>query len=145
MKFLPLLGQSLKGDALLDLFETHDVQVVYEYDRTHENMPDEYWAKAESLGAQFVFDENQVLKFIYLHLTDTDGFEPVDLSDSDIQEFGSKGEVGDFAARMKIETAEGKASLFGTDRDWIRLEYSSHSIHYEFRPDVLCLVTITKN
>lgn len=129
---------------MLDLFETYDVQVVYEYDRTHENMPDEYHAKCEALGAQFVFDEHQVLGTIFLHLTAEDGVEPAVLSDSDVEVFGSKSDARDFAARMKVETSEGRASLFGTDRDWIRLEYSSHSIHYEFRPDVLSLVTITK-
>lgn len=39
MKHLDLLKMDLKSDFLCDLFETYDVQVVYEYDRTHQIAP----------------------------------------------------------------------------------------------------------
>lgn len=144
MKYLPLLGKHLKADELLDLFETHEVEVIYEYDRTHENLPDEYWAKCRELGVQFVFDEHQFLKFIYVHLTDADDFEPAKLSDSDIELFASKPAAQVYAEKNGVDAVEGRAKFLGTERDWIRLEHSQHSIHYEFRAGSLALVTITK-
>src|SRR5689334_14803646 len=107
MKYLPLLGKALKSDELIDLFETHDIEVIYEYDRTHENLPDEYWAKCRELGIQFAFDEHQLLKFIYVHLTDVDGFEPADLSDSDIELFASKLAAQSHAQKNGIPVVEG--------------------------------------
>jgi hypothetical protein len=144
MKYLPLLGKSLKSDELLDMFETHDVEVIYEYDRCHENLPDEYWAKCEGLGTQFAFDEYQVLKSIHIHLTSEDGYTPADLSASDIEFFGAKSEVQSYAEKRGIAAAQGRANFLGQDRDWIKLDYSSHSVHYEFRDRSLSLVTITR-
>jgi len=144
MKYFPLLGKPLKSDELLDLFETHDVEVVYEYDRTHENLPDEYWGKCKDLGVQFVFDELQFLKFIYIHLTDADGFDPADLSASDIEVFASKLDARSHAQKKGVPVVEGRATFLGAERDWIRLEFSKHSIHYEFRAGILALVTVTK-
>ena len=54
MKHLDLLETELKSEFLCDLFEAYDVQVVYEYDRTNENLPDEYHAEVSDLGLQFV-------------------------------------------------------------------------------------------
>jgi len=50
MKYLDLLGIQLKDNFLNDLFETYEVEVIYEYDRTHENLPDEYRAEIPDLG-----------------------------------------------------------------------------------------------
>jgi hypothetical protein len=66
MKHLDLLGTELKSDFLCDLFETYDVEVVYEYDRTHEGLGDEYRAELPELGLQFVFDEKQILKTVFV-------------------------------------------------------------------------------
>jgi hypothetical protein len=37
MKYIDTIGILLKSDFLIDLFETYDVDVIYSYDRTHEN------------------------------------------------------------------------------------------------------------
>jgi hypothetical protein len=143
MDFLPLLKSHLKSDEMLDLLETLDAQVVYEYDRTHENMPDEYWASIHGEGVCFKFDEEQILNCIFLHLTDTDGFTPINLSTTDIPQFGSLADAVSYADTNKLRVSSGQGELFGQLRDWIRIEYDDYWIHYEFRGDELGLVTLT--
>lgn len=42
MEIIKLLGNFLKSELLNDLFESYDVDVIYEYDRLNENAPDSY-------------------------------------------------------------------------------------------------------
>lgn len=132
MNYLHLLGKELKSDDLLDLLETHDVEVIYDYDRTNENIPDKYWATIHELGMQLRFNEQQRLTTIFLSLTPDDGFATADLGQSDLPSFDSKQEVRDFALQNFISTTEGESEFFGTQHDWIRLDYADYSIHYEF-------------
>ncbi len=143
MDFLPLLKSHLKSDVMLDLLETWDGQVVYEYDRTHENMPDEYWASLHSEGVCFKFNEQQMLTCIFLHLTDADGFAAIELSSTDIPYFPSIVDASSYANENELRVSSGQGELFGQLCNWIRLEYDDYSIHYEFRDDVLGLVTLT--
>jgi hypothetical protein len=39
MQYLPLLGKHLKDDDVVEVLEWADAEVVYDFDRTHENMP----------------------------------------------------------------------------------------------------------
>jgi hypothetical protein len=142
MNYLPMLGKELKSDELLDLLETYDIEVIYDFDRTHENIPDQYWATAHELGMQLRFDEHQVLRTIFLSLTQEGGFTPTDLRQSDIQLFESKQEVRNFAAENGIATSEGETEFFGSKHDWIRLDYSGHSVHYDFGGGPLRKVTL---
>ena len=122
--------------------ETYDIEVIYDFDRTHENMPDQYWATAHELGMQLRFDEHQVLKTIFLSVTQDGDFTPADLRQSDVRLFESKQEVRSFAAESGITTTEGETEFFGTKHDWIKLEYSDHSVHYDFGGGPLKKVTL---
>ena len=143
MHFLSLLRKPLKSDQIIALLEDWDSEVVYEFDRTHENLPDEYWACSKSQGVQLLFDEHQRLKCIFLHVLEDEGFSPVDLSDSDILPFESAEQVAAYAGENRLETSDGSAPLLGVVRDWIRLEWSAHWVHYEFRGGLLGLITLT--
>jgi hypothetical protein len=132
MKYLPLLGESLKSDEIIDLLELHDVDVIYDFDRLHENIPDQYWATCHTLGIQINFDQNQILKTIFIYLIPADGFTPADISDSDILTFDSKQKIRDYALENNIEFTEGQTSFFGEEHDWIRFDYPDHKIHYDF-------------
>ncbi|NJK93320.1 MAG: hypothetical protein HC904_16830 [Blastochloris sp.] len=145
MNFLSYLGKALKSDELLDLLETHDMEVIYDFDRSHENIPDQYWATCLDLGLQLRFDDHQILRTIFLSLNQDDGNTPADLSNSDIPIFGSKQDVRNFASENNLKTTEGETEFFGAKHDWIRLEYSDHSIHYDFDGGPLKKVTIEKN
>ncbi len=59
MRYTEIIGEHLKSDFLCDLFETYDVEVIYEYDRTHENIEDEYHAEMEELGLEFLFNKER--------------------------------------------------------------------------------------
>ena len=142
MHFLPLLRKSLKSDDVADLLEHWDVSVTYEFDRLHEGTSDWYWAGFRDLGFQLRFDQNQVLDCIFIYVLESDGFSPVDLSDSDIPVFGSPGGVAAYAAQQGAATSDGRASLEGVVRDWVRVEWNSHSVHYEFRGGELALITV---
>lgn len=143
MKYIPLLNKRLKSDEILDLLETYDMEVIYEIDRTHENIPDEYWTKNLELGLQLKFDEDQRLKIIFINLTDTNGFTPANIENSDILHFDSKKNAVNYALDKGISTTEGQAEFYGEERDWIRFEYEGYSIHYEYRLNALALITLS--
>jgi hypothetical protein len=47
------------------------------------------------------------------------------------------------AAEANRQIARGKSNLFGIAREWIRLENTGHSLHYEFRGSELARVTLS--
>lgn len=141
MKHLDLLGSDLKSDFLCDLFETYDVQVVYEYDRTHESLADEYRAEIPDLGLQFVFDENQLLRTLFIQPVEVTTFNPFEV-DERIQRFASKREARRYAENNRIKITEGTADFMGEQRDWIRFESDTHSIHYEYMHSDLRIITL---
>lgn len=132
MKYLPLLRKSLKSDEIMGLLEAYEVDVVYDFDRTHENMPDKYWATFYNLGMQICFDENQILTTIFIFLIPDDKFAPGDIADSDILVFDSKQAVREYAAENHIDTTEGQTTFFGEESDWIRFDYPEYRVHYAF-------------
>lgn len=132
MNFLPLLGTSLKSDEIIDFLEAHDIEVIYDFDRVHENMPDQYWATAKELGIQLMFDEEQVLRTIFLFLNQEDGFTPAELTGSDLVMHESKAAVREHAVKHKIPVTEGESEFLGNKHDWIRFDFIGHAIHYDF-------------
>ena len=54
-----LLGRQLKDDEVVEVLDAQDMQVVYDFDRSHENLEDVYWAAAQASGFQFRFDQDQ--------------------------------------------------------------------------------------
>lgn len=132
MKFLPLLGIQLKSDEMLDFLEMHDIEVIYDFDRIHENMPDRYCATAKELGVQFLFDDEQVLRTVFVFLTRENGFTPADLTGSDLMMHESKAAVREYAAKHKIPSSEGETLFLGAKSDWIRFDFADHAIHYDF-------------
>ena len=142
MKFLDLIGVDLKNEVLCDLFETYDVKVVYECDRTHEGLPDEYRAEIPDLGLQFVFDEQQVFKTLFMEQVEVSTFNPFNEDDEKLKRFCSKAEASQYATDNGERTLEGKADFMGEERDWIRFEYDNYSIHYEYVDSKLRLITI---
>ena len=48
IEFAKLLGLHLKDDRVIDILETYNMQVIYDFDRDHENIADIYWARVGS-------------------------------------------------------------------------------------------------
>ncbi len=142
MKHLDLLGTELKSDFLCDLFETYDVQVVYEFDRTHEGLEDEYRAELPELGLQFVFDEKQSLTTVFLRPVTATTFNPFDNDDERIPTFSAKSEALLYARNNGLRFTEGEADFMEEHRNWVRFENDTHSIHYEFVGSQLRMITL---
>jgi len=141
MKHLDLLGTELKSEFLHDLLETYDVEVVYEYDRTYENLPDEYRAEIPDLGLEFVFDKSQVLQTLFMKPVEVATFNPFE-NDERIRKFESKPEALRYAKENGVAISEGASDFMGEQRDWIRLDSDSHSIHYEYVNSTLNMITL---
>jgi len=144
MTFLPLLGKQLKDDEVIEILEDLDMEVIYEFDRLHENTPDIYWATSKPKGFQFRFDDSQRLEVVFLHVTPDDGYAAVSQDDCDVPFFGSKQDVEAFGEAQHLQVTKGSADFLGVSREWVRLGFASHSIHYEFRAGSLAMVTISR-
>lgn len=143
MHFIPLLGRALKSDEIIDVLEDWDAEVVYDFDRLHENMPDKYWATAEAEGVQLQFDENQNLITIFLYQAEIEEFTPINLEGCDVPVFDNIADAGHYGERSQAKVTNGHADVLGVERDWVKLVFQRHSIHYEFRAGLLALVTIS--
>ena len=146
MKVHPLLGIRLKDDDVIDLLEQDDVAVTYDFDRSHENIPDRYWAAAREEGYQLRFNAEQVLDTIFLYAQSLNGFEAIDRARiDDIEFFDSPVEVETHCKASQEQFTKGRASgMFGLPpTEWVRIEASDRTIHYEFRDGELALVTLS--
>lgn len=143
MNYLSLLGSHLKSEHVLDLLEPYDIEVIYDFDRFHENTPDQYWTTIEELGLRLKFDEHRILTDLFLFLEPVGVFPSSDTRISGIRYFESKQEVRDFAIERDVVIREGKSEFFGSVEDWIRLDYPTHSIHYDFGDGALKKVTLS--
>ena len=130
-------------DEVIEVLEMRDIEVVYDFDRLHENQPDKYWATDKNSGFQFGFDADQILHVIFLYATPTDGFVPIDPGSCDVPLFPSGAEVEAHASRASLRAKRGGTEFLGVRREWVRLEYPGYSLHYEFAAGGLQLVTIS--
>lgn len=144
MQFLALLGKHLKDDEVIELLEGFDMDVVYDFDRFHEGQPDRYWASAKDAGIQLRFDTSQTLDCIFIYMLPSDGFIACSENEMDIPVFATAAATESFGKSQHSEIAKGSAEFLGINRNWVRLAFSSHSVHYEFRGSSLALITVTR-
>lgn len=144
MQFLPLLGQHLKDDDVIDVLEGFEMEVVYDFDRLHEGQPDKYWASAKQAGFQLGFDADQSLDVCFLHFAPTDGFAAFSPADCDIPHFTTAAEVQTYGESQHLQVSKGRADFMGIVRDWVRLGFATHSVHYEYHGGRLALITVTR-
>ena len=133
MDIISLLGRKLKSGPINDLFEMYSVNVTYQYDGLSENEADYYSATIEELGLEFSFDTAQVLQTIFI--TSEHSF-------SEIQRFGSIKEVENYCLEHSLSFERGTSKFLGIFREWMKVSYSNHYIHYEFQDSVLYMVTL---
>jgi len=143
MKLIDLLGLSLKSDAVIDIINDYDVEnVVYDFDRSHENMPDAYWAPAHAAGFQLRFDETQILDTIFCYIAAKEGFSPVapDLIGVPIHRSFDAAEAACKASGQAYSVADpAKYSKW-----WLRIDGAEHNVHYQFDDGRLALITLMK-
>jgi hypothetical protein len=143
MNVVPLLGSNLKSDDVIELLEHWDAEVVYDFDRLNENTPDRYHVTAKVAGIELLFDDCQVLITAFLRILPSDGFSAFDIDNSDIRRWSSIHEARSVAKSSGLTATEGQTTFLGIPRDWIRFNYQTHIVHYEFVTGRLNLVTVT--
>jgi hypothetical protein len=136
--FEALLGLQLKDDKVIELLELRDMQVVYDFDRTHENLEDVYWAAAPKSGFQFRFDQEQKLDVVFLYIAASEGFEPVARDEVGIPLFETFDEARQALTQAGISLKESP-----DEKWWIKGDFGANTRHYEFRKDTLFRVTLS--
>ena len=142
MKIVEFLDKSIKSEALVKLFEDYNVSVIYYYDRLHEGVSDRYCGSIFENGLEFLFDENKLLKTIFIYTQRTERYAPANLEELNLQSFNTKASAIDFAERNNINYKEGGASFLGRELDWVKLTFGQHSIHYQYSSGILNQVTL---
>ena len=145
MQLLPLLGKQLKDDVVIEVLEGFGMEVVYDFDRLHEGQPDKYWASAKQAGFQLGFAADQTLECCFLYITPSDGFAAFSQGDSDVPHFTTAAEVQSFGESQSLQISKGCADFMGVARDWARLGFAEHSVHYEYHGGRLALITVTRS
>lgn len=145
MNYIGILGERLKSEFLFDLFETYDVNVIYEYDRTYENIEDEYRAEIPEMGLGFIFDSSQRLTTLFMRIVEHSGYNPFEGDDPREVSFCSGPEAMTYAKEKSIDAVHHEAktdSFFGEIPEWVKFRFKSYSIHYQFNNDGVYLVTL---
>lgn len=139
MQLASYLGKNLKSDPVIEVLEHFDMDVIYDFDRLHENTPDSYSSSATSAGFEFRFDERQVLSVIWCYVRPRSGFTAIDKDIIGVPHFRDFAEAKSHAVKNGIKTSQSK-----DDAGWIRLEHDNMWVHYEFAGGQLALVTLTR-
>lgn len=138
MKLVSYLDRKLKDDAVVELLEHYDMEVVYQFDRLRENTADAYSSSARSAGFELHFNEYQALETIWCYVKARDGFTAVDASIVGVP----------FYSTFKDASYEAEVSGVRTSKppfdneSWIRLEEDRLWRHYEFLDGRLALLTL---
>jgi len=134
MKFLSLLRKQLKDDEIIDILEAHDTEVIYNFDRLHENIPDQYFASCKNQGIEFIFDTDQMLSTIFLYLASRDGFTPIAVDQlEDIQVFPNVAAVERHCSTLGLSFIQGgQRNGESSTMSWARIDTSTSAVHYEF-------------
>ena len=135
MKYIEILEQHLKCDFLVDLFETYDVEVIYDYDRTYEGIEDEYRASIPDMGLEFIFDQNQKLKTLFMDSVEHKGYNPFEGEDPRNSPLDTAQKAIQFAKENSIileHREKQESELFGHIPEWVKLTYKNYSVHYSY-------------
>jgi hypothetical protein len=144
MKLIEYLGRQLKDGSVLELLEHQDMEVVYRFDRLHENSHDEYTAAARDAGFELRFDENQMLKTIFCYVQGRDGFSAIDQSIVGATIFESLAEAKAAAEKDVVGYKHNDGMDFlGRRLSWISFERANRKFHYEYSPSGLSLITLS--
>jgi hypothetical protein len=140
MDLIPLLDLPLKDPKIIELLEHWDTPVIYDFDRLFENQPDIYWASAHAEGLLLRFNESQKLETIFVYLQGTDEYRPYSDNPPDFKLFSTFADAKRYATRHDLAHSQHNESR-GIP-PWIRFEYPSHHVHYQFNDTGLFRTTL---
>ena len=138
MDFESLLGRQLKDDKVVEVLDARDIQVVYDFDRSHENLEDIYWAATQASGFQFRFDQDQKLDVVFLYIEANEGFRPIARDEVSVPLYESFDEAKQDFTREGIPFKESPGEKW-----WVKGDFGSSTRHYQFRDDTLFRVTLS--
>jgi hypothetical protein len=146
VKLIDLLGRHLKDDDVIRLLEGGDMQVVYQFDRLHENSPDYYDSEDFSRGFALRFNEDQILHTVFCYAIRTDPFEPIepDIVGVPFYESIAAAETAARGFGAKFVRKDGVQGL-GRVVSWLRLERDDRLWHFQYSNNELTLVTLMLN
>jgi len=140
MQMLPLLGKALKDDEIIDILERYGVEVVYSFDRLHENSPDIYWAPIKSAGIELRFNEHQLLEAIFCYVSPREGFSAASTETIGVPVFAS------FALAEQACLRNGvNYQVSAPPGHWLKVLGSGYDTHYAFDGGCLSMVTLMQS
>lgn len=141
MKLVDYLRLHIKSDEILELLEHFAMDVIYHFDRIHENTPDYYDSSAREAGFELRFDERQVLTSIFCYSQPFGEFKSIGGDIVGVPMFESVDAAKAHASKSNIKITEPlrDSKLSGA---WIRLEHPQSWHHYGFTEKRLTLVTL---
>lgn len=142
MKYIELLGKRLKCDEVIDLLERDHLDVIYSFDRLHENQPDEYWVESKAEGVQMRFNEDQVLDTLFFYIRPDEGYSPCDPDSLGVAIFDSMDTARIYATQSDLTVVEGEVDFLGVHRKWIKIHFGPHLHHSEFHGESLHRVSV---
>ena len=143
MEFSNLLGKSLKDDAVMEILEVNDIDVIYDFDRTHENMDDIYWAGAKNKGFLFRFNKHQKLDTIFLYMVEREGYTPIDRQQIDVPIYETFDHAEKELESKNISYAKSPGEPGSrTYKWWIKPNFSNYTVHYQFKNGAIRMITL---
>ena len=141
MNLSKLLGRKLKDDDMIDVFESFGIEnVVYDFDRLHENQPDVYWAGAEREGFLLRFNEQQICDVVYCYIQASEGFTPIDPSIAGVEIFSAYDEAEQACQRTGLSYTVAGPSM---PKEWLRVDSGPFNVHYQFKDGTLFRITLS--
>ncbi len=141
MNLSRLLGKQLKDESILEVLEAYGMQVIYDFDRTHENMEDKYWAQAQPYGFQLGCNQNQKLEVIFCYIGASEGFSPIDENIIGVPVYRT---FEDAENTCKRESLRYRVSDSKSPGWWIRIEGEHLWSHYQFKDKRLFRVSLSQ-
>jgi hypothetical protein len=141
MNLSKLLGLKLKDEEMLDVLEHHDIrEVLYDFDRTHENMPDAYWAGSKNEGFLLRFDEHQVCDVVFCYIQPAEGYSKIDPQIIGVATHASFAAAEQVCKQRHLRYSVARAEMQGS---WLRIEDGPFLTHLQFGNGALDRVTLS--
>lgn len=146
MKLVDYLGKDLKSDEMIDLLQTRELEVIYDFDRFHEGAPDEYSITDAAAGFQMSLDENQKVRTVFCYMSAEDGISAVDREIIGVPVLNSIDDVRRASDTMECEFSSNEGIAFlGRILSWAKLTFGARAWHYEFESGALRKITLMEN
>jgi len=127
------LGLKLKDDLVLELLAKHDLNIRYDIDVLHENIPDAYWVEDAAHGFTLKADATQLISCGFVYLRPRDGH----------QAFTGQMPGIDIVGGVIPTLGQPSKSGSSGDTSWVRYDRADLSIHLTIDlhgPSMICLM-----